>query len=664
MRRPSRGRVCVPGLMWAGAFGLLVALTLVAGTAFAQQIRLARVTEVSGYTELGLRAEKDRRDRNSKGSALRSSELRLDQLLHLDLDGYLYHPRFVRFHGSGELHFFQTPVSGGSSVLRSVDRELASGSWILTFLEEHPYGLNVFGNVSDQDVDASFTPTFLLHNELFGATFHFRRGPLPFQVTYDQRSRAGTGPTSVIDEVGTDFSVRSDYRIGESSQGGLEYRRSVDDIRQQDQIIDRSSFSVDNVTYLDPERRRRLRGNLRFFQQVDVSRLTRLSALGGLDWRHSKRLTSRLNLDLEQTRIAGQRTTNWNLEAGARHQLYESLASDLAIYARLQDATFGSDNSFGGTLSEQYTKRLGGWGRVNLSLIPFGQLEQIRSSQDTAQVVDEGQVLQDAVPAVLKQPDVLPGSIVVTDAAGLIVFQESLDYAVQIRGSQTEILRLAGGAIANLDTVLVDYEHRLPSAQDVLLSGVNGQLRVSLPLGIALFGTLLDQNQRKLSGDLTSKLESRNRLSSGIELNRTWMSARVEAERETSTFASFRALSQTLSLFTESGSAWRGRVSGTHRQLRYTDSDQRISRTLAAATLRRQFLTSGRLELAIDYERTRWSGGVNPEFNDVDGLGVKASLEWSFRRITVTVTGNLKRLERLQQRERQNRILLRVRRDF
>jgi hypothetical protein len=91
-------------------FAALLLLIVVAGSAeqsFAQQVRLMEINEISGYVELLTEVARERREsRNS--DVWNATDLRLSEIVQVNLFGSVYHPRFLTYEGGVGVNFGQT----------------------------------------------------------------------------------------------------------------------------------------------------------------------------------------------------------------------------------------------------------------------------------------------------------------------------------------------------------------------------------------------------------------------------------------------------------------------------------------------------------------------------------------------------------------------------
>ncbi|MFQ5479125.1 MAG: hypothetical protein ACE5E4_10960 [Candidatus Binatia bacterium] len=621
--------------------------------ALAQQIAPFKVTGSGGFVELGTRLRSE--DRKRTDTSFNAEELKFEESVQLDLDGYVYHPRFLKFGVGGRFKTIQGDDESGTLFL-------PGGDLRLTFLETHPYSLSLYADVAEREVERTFARTFELTSELYGVTLSGRRGRFPFQVSYDHRTRQGAGPGEDIDEVGEELSARVRYDMGGNSEGVLRYHLTDEDI--QDQAIRRQELLVDNTTYLAGDKRKRFTGNVRFLEQSDLRDTQSLFAFGNIDWLHRDSFSTHYHLDFQSNEVGDQSVDTWNVTTSLRHQLYESLSTTAELLGHFEDASFGTTSRYRGRIRESYTKRLGSWGRLGINFSPYGELEQRRPVEGSALVTDEAHALHAESPVELNRRDIDVATIIVTDDQGSIVYVENEDYLVTVRGPVTEISRLATGRIADGETVLVDYSFLLAAEGDVLSVGTDVGMNLSFLDGVTLFWRLTYNDQSQISGDLDTRLESLNRHTVGVKLSRTWLSVSAEYEDYDSTFVAYNGFSESLSVFTPSRAWWRARLSGGHQYQEYTDTDEKVSRFNVTGLVGANVSTRGLVEIGADYQRQDWSGGQDPGFNDVDAFGLKTSFTWRYRKILVKLDGRLSRVDRQGQTEDRKRIVLSLRREF
>jgi hypothetical protein len=635
-------------------FVLLLVLA-VACPAQAQQKEPFTITAVDGFVELGVRSRQE--TRSSRGVEVPySDELKFEERLHLDLAGYVYLPRFLRYRISGDLQLLQETVQGGNDVL-------TGGKWSLSFFEEHPYSLELYRDDRQTQVEQPFFRSFEEDTSLYGATLRIRPGPVPTEISYTHRTSERSGSASDLEEIADEFAVRARYDVGEASRTKLEYFRTEEENRGRD--ISRQRLLVSNRTFLDARKRKRFVGNFQFRQQDDDWR-ERLatSAAGHLVWEHTNRLSTEYSAQFQRSETDVQESNDLDLGASLRHLLYESLSSTVAAHARMQDASFGRTERFGLNVTEEYTKRLSDWGRLNINFSPYGELVRNRPTQTTAEVLDELRIMPDTLPVELRQRRIDETTIVVTDSSGSTLYLEGIDYLVFVSGDVTELTRLATGSIVADEQVLVDYTYRLTGPSDLVTRGFKLDTSVAIRDWLVLFSQLRFSEEELRSGDPDRELESRDREVLGASMSRGWMSSRVEFERDHSNFRSFTGVSQWVSFSVPKQTWWHASFVTSGRFRSYDDDGESVMRVASVLRFGADVGLRGQLRAALDYQFEEWGGDEGNGFRDLEGFGFLVEVDWQFRSMEISLGGSLSRIERNGEEENVDRLFLRVRRNF
>jgi hypothetical protein len=638
-------------------YGLVLLLAVaITGPVQAQQKEAFTITEMDGFVELGVRSRQESRSSGSSASGVDSDELKLEQLLHLNLSGYVYLPRFLKYNLAGDVHLLQETEQGNNDVL-------TGGKWSLSFFEEHPYSLELFRDDRQTQVEQPFFRSYEEDSSLYGATFRIRRGLMPADISYSHRESRRTGVGSDLDEIADDFAVRARHDVGEVSRTKLEYFRTVEENRGRD--IFRQRFFLNNRSYLDEYKRRTFVGNLQYREQEDEGRDRLTTSAGGhLVWEHGPRLLTEYGAQFQRTDTDVQDSNDLDLEASLRHLLYQSLSSTIGGHARLQDASFGSTKRYGLNVTEEYTKRLADWGRLDINLFPYGELVRNRPSQTTAEVFDELRVMPDTAPVELGQRRIDSSTIVVTDSTGATIYAEGFDYLVFVQGDVTELTRLATGTIAADERVLVDDGYELTGSSDLLTSGVNLDVSVTIREWLVLYSQLRFSDEKLLSGDPDRELESRDRQVLGVSMSRGWLSTRTELERDDSNSRSFTGLSQWLSLSVPKQNWWHASFVTNSRFRSYDDAGESVMRLASIVRFGADMGRRGELRAAFDYQLEDWSGDGSAGFRDLEGFGALVELAYHFRVTEISLGGSLSRIDRQGQEENLDRLFFRARRSF
>jgi hypothetical protein len=652
----------------------LLLLIVVAGTAkwsYAQQVRLMEIDEISGYVELLTEFARERREsRNS--SVWNAQDLRLSEILQVNLFGSVYHPRFLTYEGGVGVNFGQTKHWEDDSALS--DGTLERAEWRLDFLGQHPWGVSFWGNTLDTDVERPFTRSYELDETRYAGKFEYRVGRLPLELSYQHWTRENTssglrGDETVKSTV-DDYAASGEYYLSDRSTGSLSYVYSQEENRGFDYTT--QDASVTNNTILDGAWRRRFWATARWYNQKkeQLGDITNASARAALDWQHSRTLWSGYSFDFDANAVEGegtQRVKNYSGESFLRHQLYESLTSTLEGGVRYEDAWYGTETNYRGSLREEYTKRLRDWGRLNVTAAPFVEFIQRRPSEDRGFQPDERQRMVGIQPVELRRYNVEAPTIVVTDALGSTIYVEGLDYTVAQSGNRstvTFLTRTLGSNIADGEEVRASYWFEVPGESDILVSGLSMHASMTVRNSLTLYWDFLDNNQRRLSGDPGRDLYSTLRHSVGMRVTRKGFRADAEFERERSDLRSYWKLSQSLTLDLPGGPRWQASITGMHEYLDLEDPDERIRRLALAARVQTRLTRRMLLEIESAYALTKWRGSTGVNVYDRNGLVLEGSITYSIKGIEAEFGGRYSMLDEREREDSIARLFFSVRRVF
>jgi hypothetical protein len=181
-----------------------------------------------------------------------------------------------------------------------------------------------------------------------------------------------------------------------------------------------------------------------------------------LDFRLRPTLDTRATLQVEQIDSADFSRDRRTLDLRAKHRLYESLQTTIAV-KRTRESLDSSDRQLtGSNLLLEYRKKLPARGRLTSTIGRRWERDKSRVDRRTDAALGEPHEARIAAPFRLEQTGVLIGSIVVTDATGTIIYREGIDYSITSVGEAVEINILTAGRIVDGQTLLVDYRFEVP----------------------------------------------------------------------------------------------------------------------------------------------------------------------------------------------------------
>ena len=640
-----------------GAIAVLSILMGGVGPAAAQDIRLFQLEDIGGTLEMGFLTDLEDRSRSSS-SGSEFDRVELSQLLRLNTRGYIYHPRFLTFDTG--LNFEAIEGLAG----QRDNRLLFGGDFRFNFLEKHPNSLSVFGTILESEFARPFSEIYSVTNELYGVTFFQKWGWIPFNLTYKHGTRSG-GAGDQLDDSRDKLIFAGRYQLGERSDGRLDYDLAFEEIQGQE--LRRQNLVASNVSRLGDGADKTLRTSVRLFDERDGRHLRTANGNTIFDWKHTDRFRTQYTFNGRWSDSEVQTATNLDGRFFLAHQLYESLGTNFEIFASSEDASFRKRNEFGGRISENYLKRLGDWGRLNIIVAPHASMAYNRLDEETAFVFDEGHVFVDPQPVVLQQPGIIASSIVVTSPNCFPgpVCDPVLDYSVNVIGGGIETqLLILGGDILDGDSILVDYEYELIGDNDTLTTGVRVNSSLAFLEHWMVFGSYDTVDFHLLSGDENDlRFNSFDRYVAGMEFNGSWFAAKARFEDNDAKITPSWSTSGSVSFFTSGVKSWSGRLNADYTYLNQDDSSQTVNRYVVSGSASKRLFRWGLLEAEGGWLRGRWSG-QSSQSNDIDNLHLKLKYSWWYGKVEVKMEAGIAQILRPTEDRRVYKFDLRVRRVF
>jgi hypothetical protein len=625
--------------------------------------KIFNLERIDGYVEFGVRGRNHERDTPSGGIDFKKTEVFIDEILHLDLGGSIYHPNLLAFSGGLDLHFLQDVVNDDAFIL-------PGGNVNLSFLNRKPYGLRLFARVSENEFQQRFAPTVGVRNELYGAGVRLDTGPLPLEVVYTHREREQGGePCLTCEEVEDEVSLLGSYELGERSAGDVRYRFLDERVILRKQRLMRHELFANNTTYFGSDRRKRFSGLGRLLVSSGMNNVSNVTLSGRYNWEHTGTLSTNYSLNYQHQALDSQTSNNYGLALSLSHGLYGSVSTNLSAYGNVQDASYGLSARYGVRLLEGYSKRLGEWGRLRIDTEPFVELQQQRPEQTTGFVIDEGVTFGIGSPVVpLRRMSIDTATIVVRNAAcpgAEDVCEPEFDYRIRSSpGGLTELEHIVSGDIPLGEEVLVQYEYDLREESDLLLYGYRLVTDLAYRGWGSLFANVHFSREEELRETTTDRRRpTPDRRVVGVRVNRRWGSAVVAFEWEDSEIRSSSGNYQTLSLTTPWSTWWSGSLAAQHRAREWNNPSEQMVGWRVVGKLNTRLWRGSTFEIRAEYETEDWRGN-RTESRDFDAIVLGSTFAWRFRQFQVMLGGAMYFLDRPQGIENHQRFYLRLQRNF
>ena len=434
----------------------------------------------------------------------------LDGRLVLNTRNYVWHPNFLAINLDADI----TPGRQRDNYVVLPDRaetRIAERLRMQSQLfQKRPLSLGFFTNLGRHTISRDLTTDVEMTTTDYGGNANYRNRFLPLTVAFsrnrwDQKELL-TGREfrnerhNLRSEVQRSFGRYDRHRLSYSYD---DYRRAFS--RQPAVRNYITNVNLQNMVALNENRRSSLNSLIWFTDQNGNQTFRRLQA----DERLQVQLPRDLFFsggyqynDISQSRFDSRQH---NFTSRLEHQLYLSLRSQVFLaYNDLSQTGFDEQRrSFGFGL--RYRKAIPG-GLLNLSYEWRRRNEQRDGQPLTLNIVDERLRLKDGEVALLANPLVDPGSVVLSDETQTVIYVENIDYVLIPRGDFLEVQRIPGGQIADGATVYIDY--RAQQQADYQFDLTNRTFAAS----VALFRQFLEIYYRSLAQDYDNLDQTRFRI--------------------------------------------------------------------------------------------------------------------------------------------------------
>jgi len=323
------------------------------------------------------------------------------------------------------------------------------------------------------------------------------------------------------------------------------------------------------------------------------------------------------------------------LSGSLRHQLYQSLTSQLRMFVRKQKFEPDLDiTRWGGQIDFSYRKT-NRWGVLNANYGFQAERNDHRGASQTAEIVDESQTFQDPDPITLGNRNVLVGSIFITAEDRVTIYQRGRDFLVRPLGNHVEIERVPTGYIADGETVLIDYLFSIGGTFKLDTIAHNFGIRQDFECGLKPYYRFEWQDQSitpasasgAIAEDITGHI-------TGVEYRDASLRLFAEYEDHDSTITPF--------ISTRLGASCTHRFktgAETSLQTRWTDTSHGppTERDVRLFTLEGRHRHPITPKLMIEGS-VLYRNGEDSLSRDTEGVDVSLSLEWSVRQTDVKMS--------------------------
>lgn len=443
-------------------FVLLVSLSIFVPFSQGDDLKLFSIQNTRNALELYSESEIEDREIASATLPTRRSRLLLSENLETDFKGYIYHPNFAAFeidlkNGLKQNREKFPPALNGKLKNSPLNYFHILGS----FLNKKPYAFSLLADKSREVQNREFFERQIISSTKYGGNFGLRNDFAPIGFSFsssekkiDRLSR----PSQNFRDDELSFNLSNESKLGQTFVDTSQDKFSRTEVGVAQQKGTSRNFNLSNQKYFSDNDKSLLRSSLYLYDLSGMRKSRVLNFNENLNIKHTDYLDTTYAYSFSDKSSSGIKTKDNRWSAALRHRLYESLTSTMSPYYFKSEGTAFSQEAYGLSLDENYVKKLGTIGSLNLG-VGLNYSEEKRKAPDTIiPIIDESYTLTSGVITLLAKPRVDLSTVVVTDSSGTTMFTADIDYQLIQVGELTQIQRLPGGSIANGQSVLIDYQ--------------------------------------------------------------------------------------------------------------------------------------------------------------------------------------------------------------
>ncbi|MDW7645606.1 MAG: hypothetical protein SCI25_11215 [Desulfuromonadales bacterium] len=339
---------------------------------------------------------------------------------------------------------------------RLFDKSPAPASFLTSYAQERvlvPFGRDYDRTVTSNSVGLQ------LHNDYLPASILYRSNET-------QTDGLSLDRTQTVEE--TRFQVS--HRVYSLSQSGFTASRMRNATTYATSLsaLESDSYEVavtNQLTFGNVARPHTLDSRYRLSSETGSRQSERTLWEERLRLIPGKALTVTAAHTLNRDETEGQRRDRQREEFSLEHRLFSSLVTRVQADLEKREYNNGEEQTRGGALNLSYTKQLPGDSRLGLNLGRRVAMTDRDLASNELTVVAESLLVTDGRDF-LEQNFIVPSTVRVFSADRLILYQEGIDFELEVVGARTELLVLDLAAIPTGTDLSVDYSYRVDQSID------------------------------------------------------------------------------------------------------------------------------------------------------------------------------------------------------
>jgi len=451
---------------------------------------------------------RDDESKDVNGIKTTDTESLLRETLKLSGKGFFGDPNLVELNVDLSLQLTQEKID--SQTLSSTNRTSETVSEYnvsAIILQRGNYPITIYSRRSQVLLDRQFADSLDSITTEHGARVSLRFDAMPNQIQYFHREQIQTGRFSGTDSSLSQDSIEWQGRMTPVNGHRMWWDYTYSNVDEGGQLQVPNSFTrqdafLNHIYDFGSDNQNHIRSSLRLFKETGKFPVDQLRLNESLEFQHTPNFETKYLYLFDQQKRRGTDQTLNRGSATFFHQLFDSLTTNGEVGSSLLTISEGNFES------TQYFANLG---LTYRKIVPYGVLNatanfdynQTNDGERGASIFITAEPHTFAASGMftLNRRNIISGSIVITNATGIVTYIEGADYTLLNLGESIEIRRVLGGNISAGQTVLVTYQIGPEPASKTQTTGIGFTLRYrfneGLLKGVSPYLRYRDQSQNR-----------------------------------------------------------------------------------------------------------------------------------------------------------------------
>lgn len=509
---------CTPRLFRAALLTLLAAQA-----SLAEEITPFKLTGIEGHVLVDYLYDGITYSQGGPGSGNSDqNQSNLREEIFIMTHSYVYHPNFLTLDiGGGPIRQDTWIDSNGDET--SAGKTLYSFTGRATFLRDKPVRGTLFYDHLNPTVLIAPGEVMLQETDRYGLDFAMSSPKigLPFNLSYLHTQTQGRGSRRIQDDELEQFNLNVSRTLGKLGSSSLQYQTTDQtsrsgslDLPIQSTTTRTQGLNLNTQLQFGENNQYDFTNNIiynswqsDYTQGGSLPDQSLFSLLLDLRARPSNQLTLYGNYNQNRNDQGYLTLTTQSLSSGLSYFPSPDLETSLGARWDKNDSDQYWLRNWAVNGSIRHTRPL--WlGSLQLSYGANYENRDQQASNPIIDVYDEPHILSGTLNVPLNNPNVVTGSIDVTNKTQSQTYVENVDYLVIVVGSQTSIQRVVTGDILDGEEVLVDYAYDIGGSYASYQLDQTFNLNWNVTRNVDAYFRWYDSSPELISGTPTYQLNS------------------------------------------------------------------------------------------------------------------------------------------------------------